>query len=155
LADAPWAFSAGDPLARHKTLNYWSKRLAYEHGRSAGADDVLCTTADGRVWEASRANLFFVRGQTLVTPDLSGPVLPGIMRGLVLELAAGVGLEVREQGVTAVDVAAADEVFLTNSVRGIIPVGRLADRTFEAPGVWTVRLRDRIEQWLQQEDAQP
>src|SRR5262249_25468338 len=75
---APWLLSMDDPLARHKTLNYWSKRRAYDQAAAAGADEVLFATADGRLWEGSRTNLFLVHGQTLITPDLSGPVLPGI-----------------------------------------------------------------------------
>jgi branched-chain amino acid aminotransferase len=144
LAPAPWAISAGDPLARHKTLNYWSKRLAHGRGREQGADEVLLATPDGRVWEGSRTNLFLVRGDALLTPGLDGPVLPGVMRAVVLEMAEGVGLSPREGDVTAADLDAADELFLTNSVRGIVPVGRTASRTFEAPGPRTRRLMDRL-----------
>jgi branched-subunit amino acid aminotransferase/4-amino-4-deoxychorismate lyase len=150
VAPAPWTLSENDPLARHKTLNYWARRLAYDHGRSVGADEVLFGTPDGRIWEGSRTNLFLVQSGTLITPDLSGPVLPGIMRGLVLELAAEVGLDVRERSVAGVDLDAAEEIFLTNSVRGIVPVGRMPQRTFAVPGPATLRLRTRVEQWLHQ-----
>lgn len=150
LALAPWTVAADDPLARHKTLNYWSKRLAYERGRAGGADEVLLATADGRVWEGSRTNLFLVRGATLITPGLDGPVLPGLMRALVLENAAAIGLEARERDVSIADLDVAEEVFLTNAVRGLVPVGRIAmtPRTLAVPGPWTDRLGTRIERWL-------
>jgi branched-subunit amino acid aminotransferase/4-amino-4-deoxychorismate lyase len=147
---APWTVAEADPLARHKTLNYWSKRLAFEQGRAAGADEVLLATPDGRIWEGSRTNLFLVRDGTLITPDLGGPVLPGIMRGLVLEKAAELGLETRQRGVSAEDLDRADEVFLTNAVRGLIPVGRTPGRTVAVPGPWMLRIKDRIEQWLRE-----
>jgi branched-subunit amino acid aminotransferase/4-amino-4-deoxychorismate lyase len=150
VAPAPWTISPDDPLARYKTLNYWSRRRAHDRGRSAGADEVLFATPDGRVWEGSRTNLFLVRGTSLVTPGLDGPVLPGVMRALVLELAGGVGLSPRERDVSAADLDGADEVFLTNSVRGIVPVGRTPTRTFEAPGGWTRRLSDRLGLWLRE-----
>jgi branched-subunit amino acid aminotransferase/4-amino-4-deoxychorismate lyase len=151
---APWTVSADDPLARHKTLNYWSKRLAHDQARAAEADEVLFATADGRLWEGSRTNLFLIQGETLITPDLGGPVLPGIMRALVLECAAAAGLAVQERSVTRADLAAA-EVFLTNSVRGILPVDRLFDQTYTVPGAATVRLCDRVECWLRQERESP
>ncbi len=149
---ASWTVAEGDPLARHKTLNYWSRRLAYEQARVRGSDEVLFATPDGRFWEGSRTNLFLVQDQALVTPGLSGPVLPGIMRGLVLELAADAGLTLApcEAGVSANDLATADEIFLTNSVRGVVPVGRWPGRTRVAPGPWTCRIRDRVEEWLKQ-----
>ena len=149
---APGTLAEGDLLARHKTLNYWSRRLAYEQGRQQGADEVLLATPDGRFWEGTRTNLFLVRDEALLTPGLSGPVLPGIMRALVLELAAGIGLApvVCERGVSGTDLETADEVFLTNAVRGLVPVGRIPGRSFTAPGPWTCRLRDRVTQWLHQ-----
>jgi branched-subunit amino acid aminotransferase/4-amino-4-deoxychorismate lyase len=149
----------GDPLARHKTLNYWSRRLAYEQARTQGADEVVLFGAYGNYWEGSRTNLFLIRRQMLVTPGLDGPVLPGIMRALVLELAASVGLKpaLADRGVSRDDLLRADEVFLTNAVRGIIPVGCIMNnpspRELSAPGAWTARLRDAVEVWLQHQGS--
>jgi branched-chain amino acid aminotransferase len=148
VAPAPWTLAYDDLLTRHKTLNYWSKRLAHERARASGVDEVLFATPDGRFWEGSRMNLFLVRDAALITPDLGGPVLPGIMRGLILERAPEVGLSTQERSVLGEDLEGADEVFLSNAVRGIVPVGRTPARTFAAPGPWTLRLRTQIEQWL-------
>jgi branched-subunit amino acid aminotransferase/4-amino-4-deoxychorismate lyase len=144
---AAWELGWGDPLARHKTLNYWSRRLAYEQGQARGADEVLFAGGEG-----SRTNVFVIRKKSLLTPGLQGPVLPGIMRALVLELAPDLGLTPIESaiGVSRAELMKADEVFLTNSVRGVVPVGWLAGRALAAPGVWTARLRDRALEWLHQ-----
>jgi branched-subunit amino acid aminotransferase/4-amino-4-deoxychorismate lyase len=149
---AAWTLDRADPLARHKTLNYWARRLAYEHGQARGADEVLFATPDGSFWEGSRMNLFLVSEGILRTPGLDGPVLPGIMRALILELAPDLGLmpAAAERGLSEAELAAADEVFLTNSVRGVVPVGRLTDHRWPAPGSWTSRLRDRVDEWLSQ-----
>jgi branched-subunit amino acid aminotransferase/4-amino-4-deoxychorismate lyase len=147
-----------DPLARHKTLNYWSRRLAYEQGRAQGADEVLFQFRGG-YWEGSRTNLFVIRRKALATSGLDGPVLPGIMRALVLELAPAVGLEpvLAEWGISRDQLLRADEVFLTNAVRGIIPVGRIMDslspQQLSAPGPGTTRLRDAVEEWFEQEGS--
>ena len=73
--------AADDPLARHKTLNYWRKRIAQAQAKQAGSDDVLGLTADGLICETCRANVFLVEGRRLITPGLDGPLLPGVMRG--------------------------------------------------------------------------
>ena len=152
---APWPIVYDDPLARHKSLNYWSRRLAFEEARRRGADEALFSTPDGRIWEGSRTNLFLVRDETLWTPGLEGPIVPGIMRGLVLELAPALGLAIREGDLSGHDLDEAEEVFLTNAVRGIIPVARASGRVFEAPGPWTRRLRDALVEGLEHEGVRP
>ncbi|HEV3163358.1 MAG TPA: aminotransferase class IV [Isosphaeraceae bacterium] len=120
-----WTIAHDDPLARHKTLNYWRRRLAFEQAQAVGSDEFLARTPDGLVWEGSRTNLFAVFGQRVETPPLSGPIVPGVMRKLVLEKAAGLGLKVGERPLHEDELSQADEVFLTNGVRGILPVARL------------------------------
>ena len=119
---APWPVAVADRLARHKTLNYWAKRMAFEHAQALGADEAVVGSADGRSWEGSRTSLFLIRGETLLTPPTSGPIVPGIMRALVLERAGGAGFSAAEADITDAQVDVADEVFLANSVRGLVPV---------------------------------
>lgn len=139
-----------DLLARHKTLNYWAKDLARDRAVAIGADEALLGTPDGRIWEGTRFNVFLVRGREVLTPDLDGPVLPGIMRGLVLELSERVGLPISEQDVRAADIDEADEVFLTNAVRGIVPVGFVPGGPLTAPGPITRLLTKELQSWLAQ-----
>ena len=80
---------------------------------------LLIVDRDGTVLEASRANLFAVRAGTLFTPPADGRILPGITRARVIEIAAEADLEVGEASLRREDLLAAEEVFLTGSVRGI------------------------------------
>ena len=138
VALGTWSVDYYEGLARHKTLNYWSRRRAFESARARYYHEILCTTWDGRVWEGSRSNLFLVRGSRLFTPTLDGPIVPGVMRALVLELAASLPWSViLTDRITPRILSRADEVFLTNSVRGLIPVSKVGDFQFEAPGDWT------------------
>lgn len=101
-------------LGAHK----WADRRLLAEAEAAGDGAVpLLLDADDDVLEASRANVFIVEDETIVTPPADGRILPGITRRRVLELAA-----VREQAVPLARLLAADEVFLTGSVRGIEPV---------------------------------
>jgi branched-subunit amino acid aminotransferase/4-amino-4-deoxychorismate lyase len=136
-----WRVTRADALARFKTLNYWSRRQAYQSARALGFDEVLGTTGDGGIWEGSRSNLFIVDSDSLITPDLEGPIVPGVTRALVRELAGGLPIaNTTTKLLTRDDLERADEVFLTNSVRGIIPVSRIANLSWTTPGPWTQRL---------------
>ena len=155
LVPAPWPIAFDDPLARHKSLNYWSRRIAFDAARRQGADEALFATPDGRIWEGSRTSLFLIRDETLWTPGLDGPIVPGIMRGLVLELAPALGLAIREGDLSGHDLDRAEEVFLTNAVRGVIPVAQASGRVFENPGPWTLRLHHAMVEWLEREGVRP
>jgi len=144
-----------DPLARHKTLNYWRKRIAYETALADGSDEVLCITPSSLVCEGTRSNLFVVVGRRLWTPSAFGPLLPGIMRRLVLEQAVRLGLETVEAPLPLAQVAVADEAFLTSSVRGVVPIALFMNHQLAAPGPVTSRLWGAILPWLESGGTTP
>jgi branched-chain amino acid aminotransferase len=112
-------------LARHKTLCYLPYVLARAQAKAAGADDALLLNAEGVVTEASTSNVFIVRGDHLATPRLECGLLPGITRGIVLDLAREAGLAPEEADLKLEDLRSTGECFLTNSVAEITPVRRL------------------------------
>jgi branched-chain amino acid aminotransferase len=139
----------GDPLARHKTLNYWRRRIEQARAAEEGADEVVCVTPDGLICEGTRSNIFLVRDECLITPGADGPLLDGIMRRVVIEQARRRGINVIEGPVPLGAIDSADEAFLTNSIRGILPVARLLHAERPAPGPVTQRLWDEILRWLE------
>jgi len=138
-----------DPLARHKTLNYWRKRIAYENALADGSDEVLCVSRAGLVCEGTRSNIFVVVARRLWTPSADGPLLPGIMRRVVLEQAARLGIETVEAPLPLAQLATAEEAFLTNSGRGVAPIAVLLNHPLAAPGPVTSRLWGAILPWLE------
>jgi branched-subunit amino acid aminotransferase/4-amino-4-deoxychorismate lyase len=145
-----------DPLARHKTLNYWRRRIEQERAAGEGADEVLCVTPDGLICEGTRSNIFLVRRDgELITPDPTGPMLDGVMRRAVIERARRLGVEVLEIPVPMNSIASAAEAFLTNSVRGMLPIARLMHAELPAPGPMTRRLWDHIVSWLETGGLEP
>jgi branched-subunit amino acid aminotransferase/4-amino-4-deoxychorismate lyase len=153
--------SPDDPLARHKTLNYWSRRIAAEMAGHRGFHETLVLNRKGVYGEGGYSNLFVVAGDRLLTPSLKAPILPGIMRRLVLELAKEIGWPAKEvAGIRERQLLEADEVFLTNSVRGIFAVGHAAgskperSRDWPAPGPWTRRLQAMLADRLPRGNAQ-
>jgi branched-chain amino acid aminotransferase len=139
-----------DYMPHVKSLNYWGRRTVYENARRDGFDEMLVLSAqDGRLREGSRTNLFVVTERCVSTPRLDGQLLPGIMRQVVLERAKRLRIPVEETELTPAIEQTSDEIFLTNSVRGIIPVGRFTNRKLAAPGPVTRRLWDDVRTWLE------
>jgi D-alanine transaminase len=80
---------------------------------------------NGLAHEGSSSNLFLVRAGEISTPPLGPNLLAGVTRGLVLELAGRVEIPCREQDLTGTDLANADEIWITSSLREVLPVTRL------------------------------
>ncbi len=150
--------SPADPFAGHKTINYWPRLAVLQQTAASGGDEALWFTTGGRLVGASVGNAFVVRDGTLVTPPARRdgevqPTLPGITRAAVLEIAAREGLDASEAPILMADLLAADEVFLTNSMWGVLPVSRLEDRPIGAgaPGPVTQRMRTQLTELIEAE----
>jgi branched-subunit amino acid aminotransferase/4-amino-4-deoxychorismate lyase len=111
-----------------KSLSYADNVLARLEARRRGADDAVLLNTAGEVCCASAANLFVVKGGTLVTPSVESGALPGITRRCLLGLAAARGLTVREASVLPEDLWAADEAFITNTVIGVAGLASVEGR---------------------------
>ncbi|WP_380675011.1 aminotransferase class IV [Salinigranum sp. GCM10025319] len=108
--------------SKAKTHNYLNGILARLELRVTGADEALVLDSEGYVAEGATSNVFFVDDDALCTPSLDGPVLPGVTRDVVIELAREEGIPVREGRYTPDDVRGASEVFLTNTTWELRPV---------------------------------
>ena len=115
----------------------------------AADHDVLICDEVGEVLETGRANLFVVRDDGVYTPPLDGRILPGIARDRVVRILTDVGVPVFQRRISGVDLANAAEVFVTNSLRGVMPIVAC-----EGVGDWPIGkttrwLRDRLRDfWL-------
>jgi len=131
-------------LAGLKHLNRLEQVLARAEWRDPAIAEGLLCDVSGRVVEGTRSNLFLVRDGALLTPRLDRCGVAGVMRALVLETAATLGLEAQVVTLRPEDVTAADELFLSNSVIGLWPVRCLDDRSYPAPGPVTRRLQEAL-----------
>jgi branched-subunit amino acid aminotransferase/4-amino-4-deoxychorismate lyase len=122
LAVVAWAPGM---LAGAKSTSYAANMLAQAGAQRRGADDALLVDPSGTVLEAPTANVWWREGDQLLTPTLDLPILAGITRAVLVELAPAAGYEV-EEGVFGLErLAAADEVFLSASVREVMPVSAI------------------------------
>ena len=114
-------------LPQVKSLNYLNQLLARMEATDAGADEAVMLDTHGMVAEGSGDNIFAVKGTQLVTPEPL-TILPGITRRTVIDVAPAVGLTVSERQVTPYDLYNADEVFLTSTYGGVLPVKSIDGR---------------------------
>lgn len=126
------------PVSGGLGCHKWADRAALPTPAPGEAPLLL----DGdEVLEAAWANVFAVRTGALFTPPLDGRILPGVTRATVAELARVRGFEVFERPVPLAELREADEVFLTNSIRGVEVVDSVDGAPLEAPGPVTTMLR--------------
>ena len=124
LAVVGWSAGA---LASAKSMSYAENMGAQDAAIAAGADDALLVAHDGTVLEAPTANVFWREGDRLLTPALELPILAGVTRAAVLELAE---CETEEGVFPLARLLEADEVFLCSSIREVMPVAAVDDAAF-------------------------
>jgi branched-chain amino acid aminotransferase len=106
-------------LANLKSNNYLLYLLAARYAGEQGLDDCLVLNSRETVADTAIANVFYFRAGRCYTPPLTDGGVAGVMRRHLLASMPRAGFEVEERTVTFEDLLAADEVFLTNAIRGI------------------------------------
>ena len=152
--------SNSDRFLAHKSLWYWPRIEALGHAARVGCTESLWFSTQGFLAAGSVSNVFLVKDGVLSTPIARGddeategevtqlhPVLPGCTRMAVMEWALTQSARVRIRNLTIEEVVAADEIFMTNSSWGVLPVVRVEDAVIGkgTPGLFTQSMRER---WL-------
>ncbi len=130
--------------AHVKSLNYLDSVLAKLQAKQAGMDDALMLDGNGYLAEATGANVFLVFADALHTPSTIA-ALPGITRRAVIELARERSVAVVERDIGAMEVYAADEIFLSGTGAGLVAVGAIDGRVFAAERPVFDNLREAYE----------
>jgi 4-amino-4-deoxychorismate lyase len=111
-----------------KSTSYAVNMAAQQEARSRGADDALFLSLDGVVLEGPTSNVWFREGDALFTPSLELGILAGVTRDTLIGGAGAAGYEVEEGRFTLERLAAADEVFMSSSLREVVGVSELDGR---------------------------
>lgn len=164
---ADWKANPLDPFQGHKTLNYWPRLRELQRAAGHHASESIVFQVTNHVASGCVSNLFLVREGELLTPIARGeeqevaigdeeagtpgasdggavipsPVLPGIARRWVMDWALSEGIEVRRRLLTIHDLLESDEVFLTNSSWGVLPVVRIEAEAVGRGGVGGISAR--------------
>ncbi len=120
LAVVPWA--PGPLIAGAKSTSYAENIAAQDEAGRRDAEDALFVGSDGIVLEAPTSNVWWREERRLFTPSLELPILAGVTRATLVELASDLAYGVEEGRFPLERLLAADEVFLSSSVREVMPV---------------------------------
>lgn len=137
---------ASAPIAGLKTISYIDF-LAYKDAADrAGAFEAILVDENDRVLEGASSNVFLVKDGVLSTPPLSLGILPGVIRGFVIENAAEMGIRVQERIIAREDLSTADELFITNSIVEAVDVSSIDSHRYSLfKDTFAKAFRSRIE----------
>jgi len=138
-----------------KTLNYLNNIMAKVEARIAGCIEAIMLNVDGSVAEGTADNIFIVKNDRLLTPDVMSGILEGVTRGAVMDIARGLAVEVIECRMSRYEIFTADECFLTGTGAEIVPVVEVDSRPIGdgRPGPVTMRLHEKFHELVRKEGA--
>lgn len=114
--------ASGNELYRHKMLNYFENIYAKNEAYDNEAHEAVFLTKDRVILEGASSNIFVVKNNRVLTPSSNQNILPGITRQIVIDTCKGNKIRCSERKLHYFNVLEADEMFITNSVMGVMPV---------------------------------
>ncbi len=114
-----------------KSNNYLENILSFRKAKENGFDEVIFLNVYEKISEGSLSNIFFVKNNTIYTPDLACGILPGILRENVINIIKCLGLKLEIGQYEKKELYDADEIFITNSLMEIMPVSQLENNKFD------------------------
>lgn len=119
-----------DEFANLKSTSHLPYVMAAAYAQEKGLDDCLVLNHFGRVADTSIANIFLIKNKTIYTPSLAEGCIAGVMRQHLISLLKAKEMEVCETAISLNDVMEADELFVTNAIRGIKWVYHCNEKVF-------------------------
>ncbi len=113
------------PVSNIKSLSFLENVLCRQQAYLSGFKETIFLNTSGFLAEASVSNIFFVKNGVLFTPSVSCGIVPGIIRKTVLRLAKSSGIETKEGKYNPSEIEKTEEVFLTNTLIGVLPVTQI------------------------------
>jgi len=125
----PFRQNTAELICGYKTISYFSRMIGLRDAHQKKAAEALWFTVDNRLAEGCISNVFLVKDSMLLTPLISTPVLPGVARQTVCQIALKNSIELVEKDLYINDLLGADEVFLTNVIMQVLPITKIEKHT--------------------------
>lgn len=135
--------SCNPVLAGIKHLNRLEQVMAQDEWQDSDIIDGVMLNSDQQIIECTMSNIFWVTDNQLFTPDLSHCGVEGVTRANILRLAEELQIPITIGNFELKDLLAADEIMISNSVFGILPVKSVDDHQLN-PGSLTQRLMNQL-----------
>jgi len=118
----PYARKSMDVYANLKTANFLPYVMASLYAVDEGYDDSIVMNCDNKICDSSKANIFIIRDNEIYTPALHQGCINGVMRRYLIDALKELNYVVHQEEIVEEDLVSADELFLTNAVKGITHV---------------------------------
>ncbi|MBI3882958.1 MAG: aminotransferase class IV, partial [Sphingobacteriales bacterium] len=119
-----------DVLSNLKHNNYLPYVMAALYAKKEKWNDAVILNTEGRLCDTAIANIFIIKDTVVYTPALSEACVAGVMRQIIVNNLAAVGVEIIEKELSVDELLNADEVFITNTIRQIQWVQSIGDKTY-------------------------
>jgi branched-subunit amino acid aminotransferase/4-amino-4-deoxychorismate lyase len=126
---------SGSPLVRFKTTSYLENMTTLRQARKRGFFDAIFTNEREEITEGSISNIFFLKGNKVITPPVEAGLLPGITRKKIMECARDAGISLTESSVPLAELDRLESSFVTNSVIEILPVTTIGHIAYRPSGI--------------------
>lgn len=123
-----------------KSTNYLDNILQREEALKNGYDEVLFLNEKGFVAEGSVSNIFLIKENKIYTPKVESGLLPGVVRKFIID-----EFNVIEKEIIIEDLFNADEIFITNSLLGVMGISKLEDKILSKNKI-TIGIREKYEE---------
>ncbi|HJW15809.1 MAG TPA: aminotransferase class IV [Flavisolibacter sp.] len=129
----PYARKSMDVFASLKTANFLPYVMAGLYAAGENFDDCLVLNSDNKICDSSKANIFIVRNNEIYTPALHQGCVNGVMRRYLIDALKDMNYIVHQLEVVEEDLWSADELFLSNSIQGIMSVKTFKGKQYNNP----------------------
>ena len=133
-------------LCRLKSLNYLFYLIVRTRAEKKGFQEAILLNTARELCECTTSNLFFFRDDRLETPDLSCGLLPGVLRDALMKCLDEAGQPILEVKRPADALKDCEEIFVTNSLLEIMPVGRIGRKRYPKRKK-TLAVRERFQSY--------
>lgn len=126
----PQARKSCDVFSNLKSASFLPYSMAALYAKENKLNDCLLLNSNGTIADSTIANVFIIKNEIIKTPGLSEGCVNGVMRRWLLEKLRTMDHEIREGAISIADLEEADEVFLTNAIKGIQWVKQFAEKIY-------------------------
>ena len=140
-------------LASFKTTSYLNRIFARLEAKRAGAFEGILLNEEGHITEGASSNLFIIKKEKIFTPPIEEGLMPGITRRQIFRIAKQDEIPLKEKILLPKDLVEADEIFITSSLKEVMPVALVDDKKprLLAPGPLTQKLMESYRDLIQWE----
>lgn len=118
--------SSKSDILKIKSINYLENIIEREKALKEGFNEVIFLNENGFLTEGSISNIFIVKDEKIYTPPEDSGLLKGTVRNFLIK-----NYEIKEKNISLEDILNCDEIFITNSLMGIMKVCKFEDKIYK------------------------